>query len=225
MKVRNVLLAIVFGVSLNGCVTSGGARIDNVPMYGQPQIERPESLKKADEDFIEKAESGFGSREEASKAWWAQAEKFMSQGNLDYAMRRYNQSWLLNPNNYQPYWGFARAMLEQHQIDEALKYLEKAEELIDDQFQKVALLADMGTAYTVKGAMDSSYFTKANSKFSKSIKLDPEYPNSWRRWAFSLYEQGNYLEAWEKVTKAEGLKARPFPPAFIAALNEKLPRP
>lgn len=225
MKIKNLLLVIVFSVLLNGCATGGGARIDNVPMYGQPQIERPESLKKADKDFIEKAASGFGSREEASKAWWTQAEKFMRQGNVDFAMRRYNQSWLLNPNNYQPYWGFARVMLEQNKVDEALEHLEKAEELADDQFQKVALLADMGSAYTVKGSIDSNYFTKANSKFSESIKLDPDYPDSWRRWAFSLYEQGDYLAAWEKVTKAESLKARPFPPKFIAALNEKLPRP
>jgi len=46
----------------------------------------------------------------------------MSEGNLDYAMRRYNQSWLLNPNNYQPYWGFGRILLQQ--IDELVALAE-----------------------------------------------------------------------------------------------------
>lgn len=93
-------------ISLSGCATgSSEQRIDNIAMYGQPEIARPDFLKKADEDFIKQATSGFGSREAASKAWFAEAEKFMSQRNLDFAMRRYNQSWLLNPNNYQPYWG------------------------------------------------------------------------------------------------------------------------
>lgn len=225
MNIGNILAALAIVVSITGCFSTGGTRIDNIPMYGQPEIERPAHLLKADEDFVNSVESGLGTREEASKIWWAQGEKFMSQGNLDFAMRRYNQSWLLNPNNYQPYWGFARVQLEKGNIDDALKYLEKAESLIDDPYQKVALLADMGSAYTVKGTTDSSYFAKANSKFSKSIKLDPKYPNSWRRWAFSLYEQRRYSDAWEKVDKAEALKARPFPQGFLSALSEKLPRP
>jgi tetratricopeptide (TPR) repeat protein len=206
-------------------VSTGETRIDNIPMYGQPEIERPAHLVKADEDFINSVVSGFGTRKEASKAWWAQGERFMSQGNLDFAMRRYNQSWLLNPNNYQPYWGFARVQLEIGNVDDALKYLEKAESLIDDPYKKVALLADMGSAYTEKGITDNSYFAKANSKFALSTKLDPEYPNSWRRWAFSLYKQEKYREAWEKVDRAENLKARSFPQAFLTALSEKLPRP
>lgn len=225
MKIRNFIACLYALVLLAGCASSGGTRIDYIPMYGQPEVERPAALKEADDDFIKKASSGFGSREEASKAWWAQAEKFMSEGNIDYAMRRYNQSWLLNPDNYQPYWGFARVMLEQNKTDDAIKYLEKAEDLIDDPYQKVALLADMGSAYTYKGKQDSSYFSKANKKFSESIGIDSSYPNSWRRWAYSLYEQGDYIGAWEKVRKAESLNARPFPADFLSALEAKSPRP
>jgi hypothetical protein len=65
-------------------------------MYGQPEIPRPDFLKKADEVFIKQAVAGLGSREKASEAWWLEGEKYMAQGNLDFAMRRYNQSWLLN---------------------------------------------------------------------------------------------------------------------------------
>lgn len=222
MKFRSLVFILCFPILTLGCVSSGGTRIDNVPMYGQPEVTRPDSLKKADRDFINEASSGFGSREEASKAWWAQGEKFMQEGNLDYAMRRYNQSWLLNPRNYQPYWGFARVMLENRKVDEAIKYLEKAESLVDDPYQKVALLADIGSAYTIKGAESPAYFEKANRKFTESTELDSSYSNSWRRWAFSLYEQAKYSEAMEKVKKAQSLKARPFPPSFISALESKL---
>ena len=95
---------------MNGCASpTGGQRIDNIPMYGQPEITRPDFLKKADEDFIAKASGGFGGdRKAASDAWIAQADKYMREENLDYAMRRYNQAWLLNPDSYKPYWGFAR---------------------------------------------------------------------------------------------------------------------
>ena len=225
MKLGLFTAIILLSSLVAGCVSSGGTRIDNVPMYGQPDVERPAFLKQADQDFIEKASKGIGSREEASKVWWVQAERFMQEGNLDYAMRRYNQSWLLNPNNYQPYWGFARVSLEKGRVNEAISFLEKAESLIDDQYQKVALLADLGTAYTYKGKESPEYFEKANGKFSESIQLEETYPNSWRRWAFSLYEQKAYPSAWEKVIRAQKLGAKPFPSSFLSALEEASPRP
>jgi tetratricopeptide (TPR) repeat protein len=218
-SLRIFLLLSILSV-ITGCVSSGGVRIDNIPMYGQPEIPRPAELQQADRDFIASVTEGLGSREEASKIWWVQGERFMNEGNFDYAMRRYNQSWLLNPNNYQPYWGFARVSMEQGKLDKAIGFLEKAESLIDDDFQKAALLADLGTVYTEKAAEIPSFFEKANGKFEESIRLDGSYPNSWRRWAFSMYEQGNYSEARKKVERAQELGAKPFPESFLAALKK-----
>lgn len=232
--IRSLLvLSALSLIALSGYVVADEQRIDNIPMYGQPAIPRPDLLKKADEDFIKQASEGLGGREAASRAWYAQAEKFVANGELDLAMRRYNQSWLLNPNNYQPYWGFGRVMLQSGKIDEAIQHLKKSKELIDDQFQKAALLADLGSAYSTKAERLPStqsqdrdqLFSLANKNFSESTALDPTYGNSWRRWAFSLYEQGRYLEAWEKVRRAKAQNARPFPPAFLRALNQALPEP
>lgn len=44
-----------------------------------------------------------------------------------------------------------------------------------------------------------------------------------RRWAFSLYEQGSYSEAWAKVKRTRELSARPFPESFITALSKQQP--
>ena len=201
----SILLAAITAVSFGSVLAQ--ERIDNIPMYGQPAIPRPEHLKKADEDFIKDAVAGLGSREVASKAWFAQGDEYMQKRNLDFAMRRYNQSWLLNPNNYQPYWGFGRVMLERGKFEEAALHLEKAKELVDDPYQKVALLVDLGTAYSVRAetvaktnATDGArLFALANQTYSEALSLDPKYGNGWRRWAMSLYEQGDYAQAWEKV--------------------------
>ena len=201
-------------------------------MYGQPQIVRPEFLKKADEDFIKQATSGFGSREAASKAWHAQAEKFMREGNMDYAMRRYNQSWLLNPNNYQPYWGFARVVAEQDKLDDAIMYLEKSKSLCDDNFQKVSLLADAGSMYSYKADSipedrreeRSRYFTLANQNFIESINLDPKYSDSWLRWSHSLFREGKYADAWERLKKARYLGAKESD-TYLKKLEQKMPEP
>lgn len=227
------LIAAVFTAVglLSGCVTTGGTRIDNVPMYGQPALERPDALKRADEEFIKQASERLGGRERASVAWWMEGDKYMREGNLDYAMRRYNQSWLLNPHSFRPYWGFGRVLLEQGQLDESIKHLEKANQLVDDEYQKVALLTDTASVYSVKANSSANgstermkYFSLANRHFEESSRLDPTYPNSWRRWARSLYFEGRYAEAWQKVNAARSRGAQ-CAPQFIRALEEKMHEP
>jgi len=180
-------------------------------MYGQPEIIRPDFMKKGDSEFIDKVVNGFGDRKKASTLWWQQGDKFANEGNLDYAMRRYNQSWLLNPENYQPYWGFGRVMLQQQKYNESIKYFEKAKSLIDDDYQKVALLSDFGSALSY-AAINSTevnkkneLYRKAESNFLESTNLDKEYGKAWLQWAYSLYQQEKYNESKEKLIKAKSL--------------------
>lgn len=225
-----ILLIILFG--LTGCSTLPiEQRPDYVPMYGQPETPRPEFLKGADEAFIKKASSEFGgNRELASMAWAAVGEDYMSKGDTYNAMRRYNQAWLLNPNNYVCYWGFGRVMLERHEYDEALKYFEKAKQLINDDYQKPALISDTGAAYSFKAqsipmsdqAERDKYFRIANQHFKEAIELDSSYVEVWRRWAYSLYREGKYSESWEKVEKARSAGANPLPAEFLSALKAEL---
>jgi len=233
MKVTGRFLVLLGITILNGCASGGGTRIDNIPMYGQPEIARPDFLKKADAEFIERAASGIGSREEASKAWGAQGDRYMQEGNLDYAMRRYNQSWLLNPNNYQPYWGFGRVMVATDRHEEAFKYFKKANELINDPYQKPALLTDTAVAYHNKANSlpedqkqdRKKYFDLANKYFEKSIKADPTYSKGWLKWAYSLYFQGNYAASWVKTKKTRELDPGLVPDKFLDDLRSRSPEP
>lgn len=70
------------------CLTK---RIDNLPLYGQPQVERSAEMMKLDDEFIARALEGMKTRERASDAWWAEGEDYVAKKNYDYAMRRYNQ--------------------------------------------------------------------------------------------------------------------------------------
>ena len=220
-----ILLTLFLMSCASNIQSNNRTRIDNIPMYGQPEIKRPDYVKKADEKFIQEVINAYGTRTNGSKAWYAQGEKFMHAGNLDYAMRRYNQSWLLNPDNYQPYWGFARVLMEKNKIDEAIKFLEKSESLINDTYQEVALLSDLGVVYSHKAKKNTDYFNKANAAFIKSTTMDPTYPGSWMRWAYSLYQEGKYADSWEKVIKYEKLTSKPFPSKLTNDLIKKAPKP
>lgn len=156
----------------------------------------------------------------------------MSEGNLDYAMRRYNQFWLLNPNNYRAYWGFGRVTLERYKEDEAIGYFEKAIKLCDDAYQKTGLFSDTGTAYSYRAASTpenkpeerAHYFDLANQRFVASTTLNPKYGNAWLRWSQSLYREGKYADAWKKLKNARSLGVNATE-IYLNNLSEKMPEP
>jgi tetratricopeptide (TPR) repeat protein len=217
---------------LSACLGPAGPRIDNLPMYGQPEIARPEWLKQADERFIRDATAASGSREKASREWWHEGERFMAQRDLDHAMRRYNQAWLLDPDAYGPYWGFGRVMLQQGNLEQGSIHLEKAASLVDDAYQKPALLTDLANAYAIRARalaeVDAQerarLFALANQRYAEAAAVDPGYEHVWRRWAACLYEQGRYAEAWAKVREALEHDA-PVAPEFLEKLRQTFPEP
>ncbi len=233
MLARLPALVLAAAVFLAGCASGGGTRIDNIPMYGQPEIERPAVLKEADARFIKDASAGFASREAASVAWHQQGDEYMAVKNLDYAMRRYNQAWLLDPDSYLPYWGFARVMVAKREYEEAIKYFDEALARIDDPYQKPALLHDLAVAYnnkanrlpaTERAARERNY-SLANMRFQESTEADPDYMKAWRSWAFSLYFQGDYAAAWDKVKRARALDPDSIPGSFLSDLSAEMPEP
>jgi tetratricopeptide (TPR) repeat protein len=210
---RPALLALV----LAGCSSPPvPTRIDNLPMYGQPEIPRPTMFKQADEAFVKNAAAGFGGdRKLASLAWTDQGDHFLAERNLDYAMRRYNQAWLLDDTNYEVYWGFGRVLVEQDKFDAAITHLKKALELCGEADQRPALLSDLGVAYGFKAASippdqareRASAFALANEAFTQSTTADPHSAKAWRRWAISLTAEGNSAAAAEKTARARELGA------------------
>lgn len=203
------------------------------PMYGQPKIVRPENLKQADEAFVRDAVLRFKNRQSASQAYAAQGWNAFRAGQLDTAIRRFNQAWLLNPKNYSAHWGFGAVLGQQGKLSQALEHLENARQLVDDPVQRVALLCDLGTVHSEYAARlpkereleRAQHFVLANSRFTESLENNPKYAPSWREWALSLYEQERYSEAWVKVRQARANGAEPFPADFLKKLAAKYPEP
>jgi Tfp pilus assembly protein PilF len=206
---------------------------DKLPMFGQPKIPRPENLKQADEAFIRDSALRYGSRVAASNALANQGWTAIRNKQVDLAMQRFNQAWLLNPKNFSAFWGFGAVLSEKGRLAEAIEQLETARELTEDPAQRVALLCDLGAVHsefaarmpTDKQLDRAHHFVVANSRFAESLDLNPQYGQTWREWAISLYEQERYSEAWLRVKRARELRAEPFPPEFLNKLSAKMPEP
>lgn len=221
-----------FSLAIEGAYAQSDTA-DGLPMFGQPEIVRPENLKQRDEAFIRDATVRFGSRRAGSTALAVQGWTAARAKQFDLAMQYFNQAWLLNPKNYQVFWGFGAIMSQRGKLIEAIAHLETARELVDDPSQRVALLCDLGTVHSEYAARlpadreleRAQHFVKANSRFTESLENDPKFAMSWREWAMSLYEQDRYSEAWVKVERARELGAEPFPPEFLKKLSAKMPEP
>ena len=206
---------------------------ETLPMFGQPKIARSESQKKADEDFIRDNTLRYKTRQAASSAFSVQGWTALRAKQLDVAMSRFNQAWLLNPKNYTVFWGFGAVLSERGRLTEAIEQLETARELIDDPIQRPALLADLGTLHSEYAARlaknkeleRAHHFVIANTRFTECLENDPKFASGWREWAISLYDQERYSEAWIKAKRAQELKAEPFPPEFIKKLGARMPEP
>lgn len=240
MTVAKIAIFFLLGLIASACQTTNNVvRIDNIPMYGQPGVERPAQLKEADQNFIKTAMATIqrhkppASRRKASEEWFQVGESFMNERNVDFAMRRYNQSWLLDPDNYQPYWGFGRAMLGAKLFDRSIVNFERAISLLDNPKYEPALLIDTAAAYMSRGASRNKAtnpsaaedFKQANKLFAKVAKKYPTNANLNRWWAVALFVEKRYRDAWVQVKKTRGRKFIPFPEGFISDLTAKMAEP
>ncbi|TVT49414.1 MAG: hypothetical protein FHK82_17195 [Sedimenticola thiotaurini] len=234
MPVRHLFLLFI-ATLLAGCVTVAEKEaFESQPMYGQPEQVRPDYLKWEDASFIKQTTQRFnGDPKRASRVWTQQGNELLQYGDVEGAMRKFNQAWLLDDLNYQVYWGFGQVMVIKNELPDAKQYLLKANELIDDPFQKPALLTDLGTVVSLQGdafsamqtAEREALFLRANGYFESVLELDSSYFPVWQRWAQSLYREGKYAAAWEKIHEAQARGVKQFSKRFIEQLSAKQPEP
>ncbi len=235
MNVLRSKIILLITLLLSGCMTVAEKEaIEVLPMYGQPQLARSDYLQREDAAFVKQEGYRYrGDLKRASREWSRQALDILRLGDLDAAMRRLNQAWLLDPANYQVYWGFGQVLVLRDDLAGAAGYLEQALHIVDDVYQKPALLTDTGTVYSLQGEQAESarvgqgvaLFDQANARFAAAVALDGDYLPVWQHWARSLYRQGDYAAAWDKIRQARQRGVKVFSGDFLQALSARLPEP
>lgn len=229
-----------------------GAGLNLIPMYGYPHVEKPGWYKEADEKFIrcmvveksappnlteedKNCTDRFPSREEASKRVAEFGWNYFHKGDYSTAMKRFNQAWLLNPNNYAAFWGFGLLLSKQGKFTESLIHFEKSLSLVESNDKdRLHLLNDAANVYSEQAHNESdkvkaqTSFARANVLLEEAVKIDPQNGKTYINWAVSLYFQGDYLQSWKMVKKSRSLKdcgcadAKTF---VETALSKVMPEP
>ncbi len=152
---------------------------------------------------------------------------FYEKGDLDNAMRRFNQAWLLSPNNPDIYWGMGSVEGERGHTDSAISLFSEGLEINP---RHTMLLCNLGFSYTDK-ARDNpgdtyKYLDKAIVQFETANKIDSNVAYCHAMWAVTLFYQGKYSDSWEHVHKVRSLgSGDKLKPIFLNDLSSKMRDP
>jgi len=233
-----LIFFVVGSLWLAGCSSAPPAaptmipstRADEVPMYGGMDRSKSPEMRAADEKFIADVTQHYGSREQASRAWVEQGFKFYQQDNLDLAMRRFNQAWLLNPANPEVYAGFGAVLFDQQKYCDAMQMMDRALALNPPSFQ--GIYTDAARTITLCAVNDQKLspeararmFARADDLYRKAVDVEPNKQYTYGSWASSYYFREQYADAWSMVAKQRAAGGKPTE-KFLAQLRAKMPEP
>lgn len=121
---RTVFLSALLVLTV--ACASPPSEMAHLPMYGGMDRQAVPAFKSADEQLIAGSMRAFGSRDNASDVSVDHGFKFVAQKEYSMAMKRFNQAWVLNPDNPQVYRGFGVVLVKRGQYCDAVPLLEKA---------------------------------------------------------------------------------------------------
>ncbi len=179
-------IAVIFFVS--GCAVMSSKEMQ--PMFGGNH--RRLSEKPVHAEFIQQHVNEYGTQKAASIAVAQTGWANMKKGQLNIAMKRFNQAWLLDTTNYHAYWGFAQIL---HQYGDKKKFfhIQKAHQLAP-HIQEILL--DQGMYHGLEGFKKMSFnsiklaarqLSQSEAAFQKAAKINSNNCELYIRWAEALY--------------------------------------
>ncbi|MGH9867305.1 MAG: tetratricopeptide repeat protein [Candidatus Polarisedimenticolia bacterium] len=203
--------------------------IDQLPMYGGVDRSMDPATAAADDKFIAAATQGFGSRRKASESYVEEGARDFRGGDDRMAMRRFNQGWLLDPNNPYAFHGFAIVLHERGRDCDAVKMGERALSL---NLSRPITLADIGAHYALCAAADGTLTAEVRSRYrarskellQRASEMAPGNDYILEQWGKALYANGDYRGAWEKVRRQRELGGTPDG-RTMNLLRAKMPEP
>jgi len=216
---------LLLGAALISCANLACANDRNLlPKYGglpETAIEKEINAK-----FISGMDEDYhGDRKKASMDMAMRGWQYLAAGDLDDAMRRFNQAWLLNRQNGTALWGMAAIQASSGKYDDSLKLFAEAEEFVGSE---INFSVDYAKAVGKAGVAqkDDALLKDAFDRFERVYRKSPQNTLNLQNWAMTLFGIGKYSEAWAKVKLAEATPNKDeLDLRFVSALQSRMPRP
>ena len=179
------------------------------PMYEKHKNSESTAFTDENEGLLDKAIRTFGTKEHASEGYTEKGFDHYSNNEFNKSMKRFNQAWLLNPNNPYPYLGFALLMNVNKQSCDAYDMFKLANE---KGIKENGFLADY--AYTTSQCAVTKDKDEKERLFKRSNDLHEQAtqtPNKrllayvYHSWAKSYFLQENIDKTNEMIDASKSL--------------------
>jgi len=160
--------------------------------------------------------------------------EYLMNGDVDTAIKRFNQSWMFNHNNVDALWGFGIVTLHRVNIlkenslfnlKESVKYLEMAKSIKPDELR---LIVDLSLSYIFLGnelkknnEPHIEYFDKAENNLNNAIAIREDYPLIYANYSVLEYYREEYSQSKKYHDKAKLLGFQ-IDSLFEKKINKKL---
>ncbi len=181
------------------------------PMYGTAA--KDSETVKADERMLQETIDRGNSREEVFSAAIRAGWSAYRAGELGIAMRRFNQAWLLDPENGQVYWGFAVAVeARDNNLERAADFMARARARMP---QDAALDVDTARLMVRMGKLQA-----AIDLYKQALELEPNISYADRGLAFAYFGLRDYQRALVHAERALS-RGETLPEPFLEDLRTK----
>ncbi len=180
-----------------------------LPMYGGEDRKNNPALLKKDNEFIVKTTRSFSSRKHAAEGYVERGFQMYSQNKFDDAMQRFNQAWLLNPDNAYIYLGYGLLYNNEKKPCKAMAMFMQAHKqgLIESGFLADYAYTTTNCALTKKTPLQKELFSEANDLHDRARQT----PNkalqayAYHSWAKSYFLQNNFFSSQVMLKQSNNL--------------------
>jgi len=198
-----------------------------LPKYGN--TEKTEGQKEADERLIKTMLEHESSLEKASNLFINLGFQFLYKNDMETAMYRFNQAYLLNPTNTDIYWGFGAIYMTLGQYEKAKEQYEEGLKITPNNTH---LLTDYGTYFMWQhSALQPTDTEKAMIKLdsamtylSKSYKIDPADQQTTFKLSILYLTKGDCTNAWKYYDECKSLGGQVITEAYTKGLKKDCKR-
>lgn len=192
--------------------------IDLLPMYGK--IKKCDKQIKEDEAFINNSLKVYTTRVNAADKLKDEAWKLFKKNDLNGAMKKFNQTWLLDSSNYNSYWGFGNILGRQKKYAEAISYFEMARKLNPDN-PMFYLSSGSGYAMLYGKTKKKSDLITSIQDFKKCVSIDSSNGEAYAQLTAGYYYLTKKDSAIKYLNLTDKINSKLIPSGLRKELEKK----
>jgi tetratricopeptide (TPR) repeat protein len=187
------------------------------PEYGK--VKKDAAHIAIDNEFIATAIKQDTTAKKASGHLVELGFKYLSQGDMETAMKRFNQAWLLDKTNSDVYWGYGAVYGTFKDYPAATAQYDKG---LAINPRNANIITDKATLFLVQYQQDGDpeQMNNAITLFSQSFDIDPTNANTVYKLSVCFFLNKDCANAWKFYRECQRLGGAPIGQDYTAALKK-----